>query len=93
MLRNVSSLRRCRLDQVLSLFTFLNLFRRELVNFCETFCICSYSSLRQDLTVKNAKKILLLFLFGLLKLKMVFFNLKKIQMDQEAISMFIVLIF
>jgi hypothetical protein len=26
------------------------------VNFCETFWICSCSSLRQDLTVKSAKK-------------------------------------
>jgi hypothetical protein len=26
------------------------------VNFCETFCTCSPSSLGQDLTVKNTKK-------------------------------------
>jgi hypothetical protein len=26
------------------------------INFCETFCRCSPSSLGQDLTVKNAKK-------------------------------------
>jgi hypothetical protein len=26
------------------------------VNFCETFCTCSLSSLGQDLMIKNAKK-------------------------------------
>jgi hypothetical protein len=39
------------------------------VNFCETFCTRSPSSLGQDLTVKNAKKIIF-FLFVLLELEM-----------------------
>jgi hypothetical protein len=38
------------------------------VNVFETFCTCSPSSLRQDLTVKIAIFILFYFLFGLLEL-------------------------
>jgi hypothetical protein len=39
------------------------------VNFFETFCTCSSSSLRQDLIVKIAKKSFF-FWFGLLELEM-----------------------
>jgi hypothetical protein len=41
--------------------------------FLETFCTCSPSSLRQDLMVKNAEKIIL-FSFGLLELEMAVLN-------------------
>jgi hypothetical protein len=41
------------------------------VNFFETFCACSPSSLRQDPTVRIPKKDLFLFLFLFLELEMV----------------------
>jgi hypothetical protein len=43
------------------------------VNFFETFCTCSPSSLGQDPTVKIPKKYYCFFLFLLLKLEMAFF--------------------